>query len=157
MDMDIDNLIEMIHNILAGAGEHLDCNVDDMDIYDVLSNCGVDLSSYSPEEIMDALEYAIGSEGTNVDVDIDVNNGQSPIADNISFGASQSQIDNDIDYYERKLRQANTDIDYYSRELRRTNISNTYRGDCQSKLQQALHKASELAKKISDLKCKSAS
>ena len=150
-------MIDMIHNILAGAGEHIDYNVDDIDILDVLSNCGVDLSSYSPEEIMDALEYAIGNEGTSVDVDIDVNSDQSPIADNISFGASQSQIDSDIDYYERKLRQANTDIDYYSRELRRNNISNTYRGDCQSRLQQALHKASELAKKISDLKRKTAS
>lgn len=155
--MDIDHLIDMIHNILAGAGEHIDCNVEDVDIYDVLSNCGVDLSSYSAEEIMDALEYAIGSEGTNVDVAIDVNSGQSPITDNISFGASQSQIDSDIEYYERKLRQANTDIDYYSRELRRSNISNTYRVDCHNRLQQALHKASELAKKISDLKRKSAS
>ena len=63
---------------------------------------------------------------------------------NISFGASQESI-------QRDLRAANNDIDYYTKQLGRSNISDVYRDNCKFKLDQAIKKAAELAKKLDKL------
>ena len=74
-----------------------------------------------------------------------------PKSDEISFGRSESQIENDIDYYNKKLRRAHNDADYYTKELSRSNISDTYRKKCQFELSQATQRINELTRKISSL------
>lgn len=63
---------------------------------------------------------------------------------NISFGAGQESI-------QRDLKTANNDIDYYTKQLGRSNITEVYRNNCQFKLDQAIKKASELAKELDKL------
>ena len=69
----------------------------------------------------------------------------------ISFGRSQNQIENDVNYYTKKLDNAQNDVNYYSKELSRSNISDTYRKNCESKLSQATKRINELTRKMSSL------
>ena len=74
-----------------------------------------------------------------------------PKSNEISFGKSRSQIENDIDYYNKELRSAHKDADYYTKELSRSNISETYRKNCESKLSHSVNRINELSRKLSSL------
>lgn len=129
------------HNIDADSGDEL---------LDIILNQGIDLSVYTPDEIMDALEYALHDINDPITTDV---------IHNVNFMGHHdipSNIQHDIDYYEGRLKDANDDIDYYTKELKRSNISDTYRNNCKSSLQSAIKKSSECAEKIKSLysKCK---
>ena len=139
-DESIQDLLDVFfneHNIDADTGE---------DFLNSILNQGIDLSAYTPDEIMDALEYAL-QEYNDPTAITDVNH-------DVAFKAQQAMphnVQDDIDYYERRLKAANDDIDYYTKELRRGNISDTYRNNCKSSLQSAIKKSTECAEKIKTL------
>lgn len=134
--MDTNSLVAFIQDIFSSNDIQIDGSDNTDKLIEIVDNYGVDLSSYSPDEISEALKYAL-----NDDSNIDSYNSQT----NISFGSSQDSL-------ERELRQENRNIDYYEKELRRTNISDTYRNNCLFKLQQAVKNAAELAEEINKLK-----
>lgn len=134
--MDINSLVAFIQDIFSSNDIQIDGSENTDKLIEILDNYGVDLSSYSPDEISEALKYAL-----NDDSNMDSYNSQT----NIAFGSSEDSL-------ERELRQENRNIDYYEKELRRTNISETYRNNCLFKLQQAVKNAAELAEEINKLK-----
>ena len=134
--MDTNSLVAFIQDIFSSNDIQIDGSDNTDKLIEIVDNYGVDLSSYSPDEISEALKYAL-----NDDSNMDSYNSQT----NISFGSSQDSL-------ERELRQENRNIDYYEKELRRTNISDTYRNNCLFKLQQAVKNAAELAEEINKLK-----
>ncbi len=136
--MDTNSLTELLQDIFSSSDIQIGDSTDIDRIVDLLDNYGIDISSYSADDINQALEYAINDD---VDSNLESSNSQN----NISFGSNQDSL-------ERDLRQANSDINYYEKELRRTNISDTYRNNCLFKLQQAVKKAAELTEKIGNLK-----
>lgn len=134
--MDTNSLVTFIQDIFSSNDIQIDGSENTDKLIEIVDNYGVDLSSYSPDEISEALKYAL-----NDDSNMDSYNSQT----NISFGNSQDSL-------ERELRQENRNIDYYEKELRRTNISETYRNNCLFKLQKAVKNATELAEEINKLK-----
>lgn len=118
----------------------LDFNVDDMP--------DINIDDIGEGDTLLTDSYGLNSEDIHSDLDVD----HSGCRANISFRASESQLKTDINYYNRKLNQANKDIDYYKRELKKPSLSNTYRESCLFRLEQAAKKVTEITDKIVKLK-----
>jgi hypothetical protein len=129
--MDTDSLSELLKELF-----HSDNSVGSDGAF--WGDYGMDLSSYTADEINQALEYAAEM---NASTDVDA----FESSNNISFKASQSGL-------EQELRHANKDIDYYEKILRREDITDTYRNNCLFRLKQAVKKAAEIAEEISNAK-----
>lgn len=129
--MDTDSLSELLKELF-----HSDNSVGSDGVF--WGDYGMDLSSYTADEINQALEYAAEM---NASTDVDA----FESSNNISFKASQSGL-------EQELRHANKDIDYYEKILRREDITDTYRNNCLFRLKQAVKKAAEIAEEISNAK-----
>ena len=70
---------------------------------------------------------------------------------NPTFGRSPSSIENDIHYYEGKLRNAKDNVAYYTKKLSNSNISDAFRRDCEFSLKMAVKDVETYTKRIADL------
>lgn len=127
-------------NDLLDIADMSDVMADAMDAVDVADFLDPDILDFEIEDMDDI----------NI---VDAGEGDDLLAEgyNVSFGKSISSLKTDKSYFEGKLSDAQTDIDYYTRELRRSNISDTYRNNCSSNLQDAIRRYKEAAKKIDSI------
>lgn len=135
--MEIDGLIDALQDIFSQSDIAVS-QVDEVgDIVGILQDCGIDLSLYTPDEITQALEFALD----NTDSDIEVAESKD-----VAFTGSSK------DSLMSELRQAHHNAEYYENQLKNDNISSTYRSTCTFKLEQALKKITELTEQINRLK-----
>ena len=141
--MDGDSIQDVLNEFLTN--HNVDSDTCD-NLLDIILDQGIDLSIYTPDELSDALEYAL----QNLDSTPQIIDNSNPTflahSDNIP-----SEIQRDIDYYEGKLREANRDIDYYTKQLGRSGISDTYRNNCKSSLKSAINNSEDYSEKIRNL------
>ena len=113
----------------------------------LLTDDGFDTGDYVAETI-DSGNYT--EDAPSIDHDGYNTEDTMPMTDvgnnhNIAFDGGE------IGYYQDKLKSANKDIDYYTGEISRSDISDTYRNNCKHRLEQAIKKSEDYAKKIAQL------